>query len=57
MNRRHWEEGTQRMRWMQEVTGSTGRIIAQLNEMALDRSIWKRLTHEVIRGMNANHTN
>ena len=45
MNRRHWEEGTQRMRGMQEVTGSTGRTLEEMNETALDRSIWKRLTH------------
>ena len=34
---------------MQEVTSSTGRTFTELNDTALDRMTWGRITHEVTR--------
>ena len=37
------------MWWMQEVTSSTGRTLAELKAKALDRTICKKITHAIIR--------
>ena len=40
------------MWWMQEVTTSTGRKLAELKEMALDRIFYRLIMHETMSGLS-----
>ena len=42
--------GRQRTRWIEDVKNSTGRRLAELKEISLNRSGWRRVVHNVTRG-------
>ena len=41
------------MLWMKEVTSSTGRTLSERNETSLDRTIWRKIRHEIIKRRSA----